>query len=231
MIKAVFFDLYNTLVRYDPPREEVQAAVLGGMGIEVRPEALRYPLSRADDFWYRENARLPVSKRPPEERMSLYTDYQMIILQGTGIEIGRELAQQIGLKVYQVPTQVVLFDDVLPTIAELRGKGLTLGLISNIDGRLWSRMQGLDLLSRLDVVATSRDVGVEKPAPKIFLTALELAGVEASQAIHVGDQYHSDVVGARGVGIKPVLLDRWGFYGEITDCPRIHSLTQVVEHL
>lgn len=41
MIKAVFFDLYHTLVRYDPPREELEAEALKEFGIDIAPEALK----------------------------------------------------------------------------------------------------------------------------------------------------------------------------------------------
>ena len=50
MIKAIFFDLYNTLVTYDPPREEIEARVLKDFGIEVSPEVLLRPILTADDF-------------------------------------------------------------------------------------------------------------------------------------------------------------------------------------
>jgi FMN phosphatase YigB (HAD superfamily) len=51
--------------------------------------------------------------------------------------------------------------------------------------------------------------------------------VRASEAIHVGDQYAVDVVGARGVGIAGVLIDRFGTSSEEVDCPKIKSLSEV----
>ena len=48
---------------------------------------------------------------------------------------------------------------------------------------------------------------------------------------HVGDQYRIDVAGAVGVGIKPVLIDRYDIYPEVSDCPRIHNLTELARHL
>ena len=74
-------------------------------------------------------------------------------------------------------------------------------------------------------------MGRGKPHSPIFLTALERAGVEPHEALHVGDSYASDVLGAQGVGIYPLLLDRDGTQTLITDCPRISSLMEVVEHL
>jgi putative hydrolase of the HAD superfamily len=51
-------------------------------------------------------------------------------------------------------------------------------------------------------------VGVAKPDRRLFEAALELAGVSAAEALHVGDSYEEDVVGARAAGIEPVLLRR-----------------------
>jgi putative hydrolase of the HAD superfamily len=89
----------------------------------------------------------------------------------------------------------------------------------------------LGIASYLDFTVTSAEVGADKPQPPIFLKALELAGVKADEAIHVGDQYQNDVLGAKGVGISPILLDRADYYAEITDCPRIRSLTEISKYL
>ncbi len=47
----------------------------------------------------------------------------------------------------------------------------------------------------------------------------------------MGDQYNSDVIGARGAGLKAVFLDRHDLSPEITDCPRIKSLAEITGHL
>jgi len=89
----------------------------------------------------------------------------------------------------------------------------------------------LGLPSLLQVVVTSQDSGFNKPQPEIFQAALRQAGVQVSEAIYVGDQYQIDVVGANKAGMKGVLLDRGGYFEEVTDCPHIQSLSQVAEHL
>ena len=48
MIKAVFFDLYHTLVRYEPPQEVLLAKALKDLGIDANPEVFRRPLVTAD---------------------------------------------------------------------------------------------------------------------------------------------------------------------------------------
>ena len=125
----------------------------------------------------------------------------------------------------------VLFDDVLPTFEVLKQRGLILGLISNITQDITPSCQKLGLAPYLNFIVTSHEVGSDKPQPPIFLAALERGGVEASETVYVGDQYNSDVVGARGVGIRPVLLDCYGLFKEVTDCPRIESLAELTEHL
>ncbi|MCK5434223.1 MAG: HAD-IA family hydrolase, partial [Dehalococcoidales bacterium] len=83
----------------------------------------------------------------------------------------------------------------------------------------------------LDLVVTSKEVGVDKPASPIFLAALERAGIDVSEAVYIGDQYQTDVEGARGVGINPILIDRYDLSPQVSDCPRIHSLTELAQYL
>ena len=231
MIKAVFFDLYNTLVGYDPPREEIQARVLKEFGIEVSPEAFRHPLVIADEFIYQEHARSPLSKRSKEETMALYAQYQGIVLKEAGIDVSQELITGILGKWQQSNYKLVLFDDAMPALIHLKELGLILGLISNVDRDITSLCQELGLSVLLQVVITSQEVGFNKPQPEIFQEALKQAGVKSSEAIYVGDQYQIDVVGANEAGMRGVLLDRGGYFEDITDCPRIRSLTEVTEHL
>ena len=231
MIKAVFFDFYNTLINYDPPREELEARALKEFGVEVRPEVFRRPLVIADEFIYREHASSPLSKRSKEEMKVIYAKYQGIVLKEAGIEASPQLIGGILGKWQQWKYKLVLFADVLPTLAHLGVLGLILGLISNVDHDIAQTCQELGLTALLQVVVTSQEVGFNKPQPEIFLAALKRAGVKSAESIYVGDQHQIDVVGANGAGMRGILLDRYGYFEEKVDCPRIHSLSEVVEYL
>ncbi|HEY82834.1 MAG TPA: HAD family hydrolase [Dehalococcoidia bacterium] len=231
MIKAVFFDLYQTLVRYEPPREELQARALREFGFEVSPESLRRPLLVADEFIYQEIARASLSQRPREEQMAVWAQYERIMLKEAGIEADERIILGLLGKMEQADMKLVLFDDVMPALTSLQGRGLTLGLISNADRDLTPLLSGLGLLPLLQVVVTSQDVGGTKPQPEIFQEAARRAEVGASEAVYVGDQYQIDVVGAEQAGMKGILLDRDNYFAEITDCPRIQSLAELAEHL
>ena len=231
MIKAVFFDFYNTLVGYDPPREVLEANMLKEMGMEVSPESLVRPILAADDFLYQEHARYPLSKRSKEETISLYIQYQGIILKEVGLEASQEIIAEILNKWMHSDFKVVLFDDVAPVLTDLKERGLILGLISNVDRDITTLYQELGLPDWLQLIVTSQDTGFSKPDPGIFQAALKQAGVKPSEAIYVGDQYQYDVVGANGAGMLGILLDRTGYAEEVADSPRIRSLTELAEYL
>ena len=83
----------------------------------------------------------------------------------------------------------------------------------------------------LDMVLSSQEIGSAKPDPLIFIAALKKLNVQAREAIYIGDQYETDVLGARGAGINPILIDRFDLYLQISDCPRIRSLSEVLKYL
>jgi putative hydrolase of the HAD superfamily len=95
-------------------------------------------------------------------------------------------------------------------LAELKRHGLKLAIISNWDQRLPLLLERLELADLFDSFAISAIVGVEKPHPRIFETALASLGVGAAQALHVGDSRLDDIEGAQAVGMQALLLDPAG---------------------
>lgn len=230
MIKAVFFDLYYTLIRFEMPWSVLQAQIAGDTSIEVAPEAIQQATAKADSFW-RERIAGAEEQLPQQEKQRLYAQYQQLILHKAGAEVPLDKALEIFYKLRQYDRKVVLYDDALPTLSQLKGRGITRGLISNYDGDVHSLCQELGITPYLDFCVNSRAVGADKPDPIIFRAALERAAVQPHEAIHVGDQYGPDVVGATRVGIRALLLDRRDRMANITDCLRIRSLTEVVSYL
>ncbi len=233
MTKAVFFDWFNTLTTYYPPREGAYLVACRDLGLEVTTEQLTRGLLLADQFYSDENARSPVKKREPKEMIAVYVRYGQVALQGAGLPSSEETVLRVMEKVrgaFDSP-RFALYDDVLPALGALKSRRLVMGLISNIDQDIRPVCSELGLDTYIAQVVTSKDVRAEKPHPLIFLAALDGAGVEAGESVYVGDQYSCDVVGARAVGMKPVLVDRYDLFPEITDCVRIRSLAELVDHL
>ncbi|GMU63981.1 MAG: hypothetical protein AMXMBFR36_02550 [Acidobacteriota bacterium] len=97
-----------------------------------------------------------------------------------------------------------------PALAALGEAGVRLAVISNFDERLPRLLERLDLASQFEVIVWSQAVGVEKPHPRIFETALERLGVAPARALHVGDRAREDVEGALGAGLAALRIDRAG---------------------
>jgi putative hydrolase of the HAD superfamily len=231
MIKAVFFDFYNTLATYHPPREEFYVNICRELGINVEAKALFSSLAAADIFYRNENSRSPIDKRTPEEKINFYIEYVTRILGGAGVEVGRDKVLQILAKIRENKWEFRVYDDTLSTLKEIDKRGLTLGLISTVAQDMESTYTELGLQPYLDFKVTSAEVGYDKPRPEIFMAALEKAKVKSKEALYVGDQYDVDIIGARGVGIKAVLIDRNNYFSDINDCPRIRSLTEITQYI
>ena len=103
-----------------------------------------------------------------------------------------------------------LYDDALPTIAELRRHGLRLGLISNGQRDLEEFAEHHEL--DVDVAVGSKTHGYVKPHRSIFEAALEALDVAADEAAMVGDSPSDDIEGARALGLRAILLDRDGIH-------------------
>ncbi|CAE7272738.1 coaE [Symbiodinium natans] len=101
-----------------------------------------------------------------------------------------------------------LFDDVLPTLTELKRRGLCLGSVTNGNADLSAHAPGLSQL--LDFQISAAGAGAAKPRGAPFLAAANAAGLWPCQILHVGDSLADDVVGARQMGMKAVHLRRGG---------------------
>jgi len=233
VIKAIFFDWFNTLASYEPAREKLHSQALKEYGFEISPDRVLPAVLEGDAYFFEENTNSPMAKRDPEEQAEILMRYQSIIVSKAGVKADRELVAKIMKKVGELfkGTRWTLFDDALPTLKELKQQNFIVGLLSNFDKDMNPLFHELNLEPYLDFAVTSKEVGADKPNPLIFQTALQRAGVDASEAIHIGDQYKIDVVGARGVGITPILIDRYNFHPEIIDCPRIRSLSELSDYL
>ena len=101
---------------------------------------------------------------------------------------------------------------VLPEVPDvltaLRERDLRLAVVSNFDSRLPPLLDALGLAPFFDAVVCSGAVGATKPDGAIFAHALAILGVDAHEALHVGDSRVNDYDGARAAGIEALLVDR-----------------------
>lgn len=112
----------------------------------------------------------------------------------------REVSVEMAFQVFwEHRNAVTLFDEVAPAMERLRGR-YALGVITNGN----ACVQYIGIAHWFDFVVSSERAGASKPAPRIFHTALEHAGVDPARVVHVGDDPVNDVLGAAGVGMRTV---------------------------
>ena len=223
MIEAIFFDFYNTLVRFWPPLPQIQHAACQNLGIRVPADRLSRGYAIADLYFNEENHRWPLGERDAPARDEFFARYEQIILEESGVAVSLRMAKQIWDMAISVPKELVEFEETRPVLRELRARGYRLAILTNLRRDMDELTHRLGIREYLEFCITGREAG-EKPATAIFEAALRRMALRPDQAIHVGDQPRSDVQGARDAGLLPVLIDRGGFHSHITGCHHIDSL-------
>jgi len=224
VIQAVFFDLYNTLCRFDPAPEVSQVETLFQEGVSIDKASIAQAYPFADDYMADENERWPIKDRSLDERKDFFSHYEHVLLQKAGLDVSLEFASKIFARLRDLPQKFALFEDVITTLEKLKSEGKMVGILSNLDQDIDQVIDALSLSDYIDCAISSLQVGVSKPDPVFFQAALQRLDVTAGEAIHVGDQYKSDIQGARAAGIRPVLINRIGHSLAPDDCPQIESL-------
>jgi putative hydrolase of the HAD superfamily len=101
-----------------------------------------------------------------------------------------------------------IYDDVIPALNRWRERGISLGIISNFDSRIFSVLKSLEIESYFQSITISSMSGAAKPDPRIFQIALQKHDCPAESAWHIGDSRKEDYEGARAIGLRAFLLER-----------------------
>ena len=231
MIKAVFPDFYGTLAHWIPGRDAIQQTACLAEGLKIDVSALPEAYVAADAYMAMVNARLPLSAQAESDRRIFFTEYERIILKTAGLAVSPEKAWSVWKRVDGSPKRLGLYSDVRPTLKALVARGLTVGIISNMGHELENEIDRLRLRRFLKAVSTSASTGVSKPHPAIFKAALVKVGIAAREALHVGDHYESDVVGALRARMQALLLTRDPKGFAPRGCPTIETLGAIIPYL
>ena len=203
-LRAVLFDVDFTIAKPGPDLGPEGYRQLGErFGLDLDPE--RYAEARA-------HAVGTVERHPEldhdEEVWVLFTE-QIIRGMGGNTDRAYECAVEMT-RAWEHAHNFQIFEDVLPTLAQLRASSLKLGLVSNTGRDLdeFVAHHGLEV----DAAVSSGAHGKTKPHPTIFLSALKRLEVEPADAVMIGDSIEDDVEGAKAVGMRGFLLDRENRY-------------------
>jgi HAD superfamily hydrolase (TIGR01549 family) len=232
MIKAVYFDWFNTLATYDPAREQLYCDAFKENGIDIPFIQVYRGVMEGDRRYFSLISHGLTKNKSRQEMDEIFTLYPEAICRAAGLSASHEVYLKVIRQVLKQYTgRMVLFKDVLPTFEELKKRDYVLGIITNANSSIIEIIYSLGLKPYLRAVITSEQAGAEKPDPAIFQAAYAQGKFKPEEMAYIGDTYKSDILGASKAGSKGILLDRYGIETEITDGPRISTLSQVLEYV
>ena len=200
---AVFFDVDFTLIYPGPTFQGIgYQRFCSRYGIDIDP-------SRFADAVLSASASLSEAQGhiyDPE----IFVGYTKRIIEGMGGRGARldACANEI-YREWAACHHFSLYDDVMPALRELADRGLKVGLISNSHRCLATFERHFELQGLIAGALSSSEHGFLKPHRSIFESALTLLGVTARESVMVGDSMEHDIEGARGVGMRGVLVQRF----------------------
>ena len=118
-----------------------------------------------------------------------------------------------------------LYPDARPTLAQLREAGMWVGIAGNQTVRAGGILRGLGLPA--DMIATSDDWGVTKPAPGFFRKMIEESPVGPGETLYLGDRLDNDIIPAARLGLRTALVRRgpWAMiYQQDPEAARVPTL-------
>ncbi|HWH55813.1 MAG TPA: HAD family hydrolase [Gaiellaceae bacterium] len=210
-VRAVVFDLWDTLVDFDPAGSRAfQDRVAERLGRDPEEFAA---------FW--------LEGRPTRDSGPLH-DYLRAI--GADPALADELVE---LRHEATRRMLTPRPGAVETLRELRARGILVGLISVCSEDVPNVWDKTPFAGLFDSTVFSCSVGLRKPDPRIYRLALEELGVDARESVFVGDGANDELAGAERVGMRAVLIHRDGeepYWDEAREWrgPRVTSVPAVL---
>jgi putative hydrolase of the HAD superfamily len=205
MPRIVTFDAAGTLIRLVRPPGVTYAEVGRLFGFSLDPERVQ----EAFRTTWRTYAPPAESCGPlPDDDRDWWRELVVRTMEAAGYRI--DPFDDYFKAVYQAfarPGAWELWPDVPFIMTELTRLRIRVGIISNFDRRLYEILAQLNLREAFEHVIISSEIGVRKPAARIFKEAARRFKVDANEILHVGDELDSDFAGARAAGLDALLVD------------------------
>jgi putative hydrolase of the HAD superfamily len=234
-MKAVTFDFWKTLF-FEGSYEELRVIylrnVMNDLGIKRSLEEIAEAYESTHDYVHRVWAEEGYRHVPARERVDL-------MLRKLGVTVPESLKEKIieyfEETILERPPR--LKEGARETLENLHEK-FKLGIICDTGmtpGRVMRMiLEDAGILRFFESTVFSDEVGFNKPHRLIFERALNELGVKPQEAIHVGDLHKTDIVGAKGIGMKAVWIRQDKGESTIIGCRadyEIESLPELVEIL
>lgn len=204
---VIFFDAAGTLIFLKEPVGRHYAEIARRHGLQADEERLGKAFK--EEWKSRPNREPSVGPRLEDDRFWWKSIAISTLQRATAIppHFDSEAWFEELYQHFAQPEVWGLHEDAHRCLERLQGR-FRLAVISNFDQRLRKILEQLSITHFFEHLFISSEIGCEKPRPLIFLHALETMKVTPANCLHIGDDAHADQAGARGVGMKTLLLDR-----------------------
>ena len=219
MIKAITFDLDNTLIDFIHMKRKASNAAARAM---IRT-GLKMSVRKAENELFRIYIK----------DIEGHTAFELFLKKHKAFSERRLVA---AINAYNKTKIRYLkpYPKVRATLNAFKRKGLKLGIISDAPRRnTWKRLDALGIADYFDIVVGLEDTGRKKPSKMPFRKALKLLKMKPSEVLHVGDWPERDVKGAKKLGMKTCLAkygwDTGKYIKADYEIERIEELIEVLE--
>jgi HAD superfamily hydrolase (TIGR01662 family) len=219
--RAVFFDVDFTLIYPGPTFQGTgYRDFCARYGIDVDPSLFERAVAGASSV---------LDARGGIYDPQVFITYTRRIIEGMGgLGPAVDAAARAIYDEWSACHHFEMYDDVPDVLRRLHADGLKIGLISNTQRCLSSFQKHFELEGLFAVTLSSADHGYMKPHRSIFEAALKAIDARPEESVMVGDSYAHDIEGARGAGMRAVLVARSGRVDDHpADVPVIASLREL----
>jgi putative hydrolase of the HAD superfamily len=241
MLKAVLFDLDQTLIDWDHvgPWENYQLQRMSAIHDlvhqrmhplpDIAPENLCTVFMGQMDLDWKHGVE---TLRPPNVVTALAATLRTCGVPEERLDVDAVMEVYFN---WPLPEGERAYPDARDVLTELRAHGIELGIITNASHPMVHRDRELEAVGLLDLFPRCRlsaiDVGVLKPHRAIFDHALNILGIRPEEALFIGDNLSADVEGAQGAGIPAVWINRTpdsDMLSDITPDGTIYALQELL---
>jgi len=223
--KAFFFDFGDTLASTDPPFIFRIAMAMRKAGFEITDREFETEYVKADYKLFLKHKEMGgISPRQHREWFFplLYDSLAPIP------DINR-FREDVRREMSGIDFSRSLVAGAAELLDFLKGRGYMLAVISNNDGYTEEKCEEVGIRRYLDYVFDSTMLDMVKPDPGIFKHAADRMGISPSEAVHVGDMYGTDVMGALHAGADVIWFNgrRMDKFDD-AEVPEVSELSQII---
>ncbi len=228
-INTILFDFDGTLTYQSPTSLDIMFTLLDEQKIPIADTAQRRTLQFVYQYWANSDDLVQDIDMFGKFSPDYWVQYlsRKLVAAGLAEEQAADLSpvlQPLLEERYQ-PKKMVL-DDVKPTLKKLKNQGYVLGLVTNRSDPVDEELEEYGFIPFFDFYFAAGEIDIWKPDPGIFEHALNLAGSKSEESTYIGDNYYTDVIGARNAGIYPILYDPRSVFPD-ADCQVITRISNL----